>query len=149
MPVPWVCFSPWLMVSSFWSEDIIPARADSLLFTLGPVLVVVPVIIFWLIIPFGQNLLISNVGVGIFLWIAFGIPADRPDDERLCLQQQVLAAGLVCGPRHSRSATKFRWLLAVLAIVMMTNSLSTVDIVSQQTGAGILSWNIWRRRWVS
>ena len=52
-------------------EDIIPARADSLLFTLGPVLVVVPVIISWLIIPFGQNLLISNVGVGIFLWIAF------------------------------------------------------------------------------
>ncbi|HCX54238.1 MAG TPA: NADH-quinone oxidoreductase subunit H, partial [Synechococcus sp. UBA9887] len=52
-------------------EDIIPARADSLLFTLGPVLVVIPVIISWLIIPFGQNLLISNVGVGIFLWIAF------------------------------------------------------------------------------
>ena len=51
-------------------EDIIPARADSLLFTLGPVLVVVPVIISWLIIPFGQNLLISNVGVGIFLWVA-------------------------------------------------------------------------------
>ena len=52
-------------------EDIIPARADSLLFTLGPVLVVIPVIISWLIIPFGQNLLISNVGVGIFFWIAF------------------------------------------------------------------------------
>ena len=52
-------------------EDIIPARADSLLFTLGPVLVVVPVIVSWLIIPLGQNLLIGNVGVGIFLWIAF------------------------------------------------------------------------------
>ncbi len=52
-------------------EDIIPARADSILFTLGPILVVVPVIVSWLIIPFGQNLLISNVGVGIFLWISF------------------------------------------------------------------------------
>ena len=51
-------------------EDIIPARADSLLFTLGPVLVVVPVILSWLIVPFGQNLLVSNVGVGIFLWIS-------------------------------------------------------------------------------
>jgi NAD(P)H-quinone oxidoreductase subunit 1 len=28
---------------------------------------------------------------------------------------------------------------------MMSNSLSTVDIVNQQTGAGILSWNIWRQ----
>ena len=52
-------------------EDIIPARADSLLFTLGPVLVVVPVIISWLIIPFGQNLLISNVALGSF----FGAPS--------------------------------------------------------------------------
>ena len=48
-------------------EDIIPARADGLLFTLGPVLVLVPVILSWLIVPFGQNLLVSNVGIGIFL----------------------------------------------------------------------------------
>ena len=27
----------------------------------------------------------------------------------------------------------------------MTNSLSTIDIVNQQSGAGILSWNIWRQ----
>jgi len=51
-------------------EDIIPARADSVLFTVGPILVLVPVILSWLIVPFGQNLLISNVGIGIFLWIA-------------------------------------------------------------------------------
>ena len=51
-------------------EDIIPAKADNLLFTIGPVLVLVPVILSWLIIPFGQNLLISYVGIGIFLWIA-------------------------------------------------------------------------------
>ena len=51
-------------------EDIIPAKADSILFTAGPILVLVPVILSWLIVPFGQNLLISNVGIGIFLWIA-------------------------------------------------------------------------------
>ena len=51
-------------------EDIIPAKADSILFTAGPILVLVPVILSWLIVPFGQNLLISNVGIGIFLWIS-------------------------------------------------------------------------------
>ena len=51
-------------------EDIIPAKADSILFTAGPILVLVPVILSWLIVPFGQDLLISNVGIGIFLWIA-------------------------------------------------------------------------------
>jgi len=35
--------------------------------------------------------------------------------------------------------------LSVLAIVLMTNSLSTIDIVNQQSSAGILSWNIWRQ----
>ena len=56
-----------------FKEDVIPARADGLLFTLGPVLVLVPVILSWLVVPFGQNLLISNVGIGIFLifdWLA-------------------------------------------------------------------------------
>ncbi|WP_296421160.1 NADH-quinone oxidoreductase subunit H, partial [Vulcanococcus sp. CPBay_Sum15L08_68] len=32
-----------------FKEDIIPARADGLLFTLGPVLVLVPVILSWLV----------------------------------------------------------------------------------------------------
>ncbi|MFM7314853.1 MAG: NADH-quinone oxidoreductase subunit H, partial [Cyanobium sp.] len=36
-----------------FKEDIIPARADGLLFTLGPVLVLVPVILSWLVVPFG------------------------------------------------------------------------------------------------
>jgi NAD(P)H-quinone oxidoreductase subunit 1 len=52
-------------------EDSVLALADGLLFTLGPVLVLVPVILSWLVVPFGQNLLISNVGVGIFL----GLPS--------------------------------------------------------------------------
>ena len=35
--------------------------------------------------------------------------------------------------------------LSVLAVVMMSNSLSTIDIVHQQSGYGILGWNIWRQ----
>jgi len=35
--------------------------------------------------------------------------------------------------------------LAVLAVVLMSNSLSTIDIVEQQSGYGILVWNVWRQ----
>ena len=126
-------------------EDIIPARADSLLFTLGPVLVVVPVIISWLIIPFGQNLLISNVGVGIFLWIAFS--SIQPIGLLMSGYASNNKYSLLGGLRAAAQSISYEipLALAVLAIVMMTNSLSTVDIVGQQTGAGILSWNIWRQ----
>jgi len=53
-----------------FKEDIVPIKADPWLFTLGPVLVVLPVLLAFLIVPFGQQLVISNLGIGIFLWIA-------------------------------------------------------------------------------
>jgi NAD(P)H-quinone oxidoreductase subunit 1 len=53
-----------------FKEDIIPGNADALLFTLGPAIVVIPVFLSYLIVPFGQNLLISDLGIGVFLWIA-------------------------------------------------------------------------------
>jgi len=126
-------------------EDIIPARADGLLFTLGPILVVVPVILSWLVVPFGQNLLISNVGVGIFLWIA--LSSIQPIGLLMSGYASNNKYSLLGGLRAAAQSISYEipLALAVLAVVMMSNSLSTVDIVNQQTGAGILSWNIWRQ----
>ena len=126
-------------------EDVIPARADGLLFTLGPVLVLVPVILSWLVVPFGQNLLISNVGVGIFLWIA--LSSIQPIGLLMSGYASNNKYSLLGGLRAAAQSISYEipLALAVLAIVMMSNSLSTVDIVNQQTGAGILSWNIWRQ----
>ena len=126
-------------------EDVIPARADGLLFTLGPVLVLVPVILSWLVVPFGQNLLISNVGVGIFLWSA--LSSIQPIGLLMSGYASNNKYSLLGGLRAAAQSISYEipLALAVLAIVMMSNSLSTVDIVNQQTGAGILSWNIWRQ----
>ena len=128
-----------------WKEDVIPARADSLLFTLGPVLVLVPVILSWLVVPFGQNLLISNVGVGIFLWIA--LSSIQPIGLLMSGYASNNKYSLLGGLRAAAQSISYEipLALAVLAIVMMSNSLSTVDIVAQQNSAGILSWNIWRQ----
>ena len=51
-------------------EDIIPARGDKILFTLGPAIVVIPVLISYLVIPFNYNLIISDIGLGVFFWLA-------------------------------------------------------------------------------
>jgi NAD(P)H-quinone oxidoreductase subunit 1 len=128
-----------------FKEDIIPARADALLFTLGPVLVLVPVILSWLVVPFGQHLLISNVGVGIFLWIS--LSSIQPIGLLMAGYASNNKYSLLGGLRAAAQSISYEipLALAVLAIVMMSNSLSTVDIVNQQTGAGILSWNIWRQ----
>jgi len=126
-------------------EDIIPDRADSILFTLGPVLVVVPVILSWLIVPFGQNLLISDVGVGIFLWIS--LSSVQPIGLLMSGYASNNKYSLLGGLRAAAQSISYEipLALAVLAVVMMSNSLSTVGIVNQQTGAGVLSCNIWRQ----
>ena len=126
-------------------EDIIPARADSLLFTLGPILVLIPVILSWLIVPFGQNLLISNVGIGIFLWIA--LSSIQPIGLLMSGYASNNKYSLLGGLRAAAQSISYEipLALAVLAIVMMSNSLSTVDIVEQQNTLGFISWNVWRQ----
>lgn len=126
-------------------EDVIPVRADGLLFTLGPILVLVPVILSWLIVPFGQNLLISNVGVGIFLWIS--LSSIQPIGLLMSGYASNNKYSLLGGLRAAAQSISYEipLALAVLAVVMMSNSLSTVDIVDQQNGAGVLSWNVWRQ----
>ena len=126
-------------------EDIIPQKADSLLFTLGPILVLVPVILSWLIVPFGQNLLISNVGIGIFLWIA--LSSIQPIGLLMSGYASNNKYSLLGGLRAAAQSISYEipLALAVLAVVMMSNSLSTVDIVNQQNTAGLFSWNIFRQ----
>ena len=126
-------------------EDVIPARADGLLFTLGPVLVLVPVILSWLIVPFGQRLLISDVGIGIFLWIS--LSSIQPIGLLMSGYASNNKYSLLGGLRAAAQSISYEipLALAVLAVVMMSNSLSTVDIVNQQNGLGLLSWNIWRQ----
>ena len=123
-------------------EDIIPAKADSILFTAGPILVLVPVILSWLIVPFGQNLLISNVGIGIFLWIA--LSSIQPIGLLMSGYASNNKYSLLGGLRAAAQSISYEIPLAlsVLAIVLMTNSLSTIDIVNQQSGAGILSLSL-------
>ncbi|NES46149.1 NADH-quinone oxidoreductase subunit H, partial [Moorena sp. SIO2C4] len=128
-----------------FKEDVIPAKSDSLLFTLGPILVVLPVFISYLIVPFGQNLVITNVGTGIFLWIA--LSSIQPIGLLMSGYASNNKYSLLGGLRAAAQSISYEipLALAVLAVVMMSNSLSTIDIVDQQSGYGILGWNIWRQ----
>jgi NAD(P)H-quinone oxidoreductase subunit 1 len=128
-----------------FKEDVVPSKADPLLFTLGPVLVVMPVLLSFLIVPFGQNLLITNLGVGIFLWVA--LSSITPIGLLMSGYSSNNKYSLLGGLRATAQSISYEipLALAVLAVVMMSNSLSTIDIVEQQSGYGILGWNIWRQ----
>lgn len=128
-----------------FKEDVVPALADPLLFTLGPIIVVLPVFLSYLIVPFGQNLVITDVGMGVFLWIA--LSSVQPIGLLMAGYASNNKYSLLGGLRAAAQSISYEIPLAlsVLAVVMMSNSLSTVDIVNQQSGYGILGWNVWRQ----
>ncbi len=128
-----------------FKEDIVPAKADRWLFTLGPVIVVIPVFLSFLIVPFGENIVITNVGMGVFLWIA--LSSIQPIGLLMAGYASNNKYSLLGGLRAAAQSISYEIPLAlsVLAIAMMSNSLSTVDIVNQQSNFGILGWNIWRQ----
>ncbi len=132
-------------IKLLFKADITPAKADPWLFTLGPAIVVIPVFLSFLIVPFGQNMVITDLGIGIFLWIA--LSSVVPIGLLMAGYSSNNKYSLLGGLRAAAQSISYEipLALAVLAVVMMTNGLSTIDIVNQQTGYGILGWNIWRQ----
>lgn len=128
-----------------FKEDVTPAKSEPLLFTLGPILVVLPVFLSYLIVPFGQNIVITNVSMGVFLWIA--LSSIQPIGLLMAGYASNNKYSLLGGLRAAAQSISYEIPLAlsVMAVVMMSNSLSTIDIVNQQSGYGILGWNIWRQ----
>ncbi|MBE9177941.1 NADH-quinone oxidoreductase subunit NuoH [Oculatella sp. LEGE 06141] len=126
-------------------ESTIPNQTDPLLFSIGPLLLFVPVFLSYLIVPFGQNLIISDIGVGVFLWISLSsiVPIGLLMSGYSSNNKYSLLGGLRAAAQSISYEVPLA--LAVLAVVMMSNSLSTIDIVEQQNSYGILSWNLWRQ----
>ncbi|GAB4144318.1 MAG: NADH-quinone oxidoreductase subunit NuoH [Cyanobacteria bacterium J069] len=133
------------VVKLLFKEDILPAKTDPWLFAIAPLLVFIPVFLSFLIVPFGQNMLISDLGIGIFLWIALSSIA--PIGLLMAGYASNNKYSLIGGLRAAAQSISYELPLAlsVLAIVMMSNSLSTVDIVQGQSDYGILGWNLWRQ----
>jgi len=132
-------------VKLIFKADITPAKADPWLFVIGPAIVVIPVFLSFLIVPFGQNLVITDLGIGIFLWIA--LSSITPIGLLMAGYSSNNKYSLLGGLRAAAQSISYEvpLALAVLAVVMMSNGLSTIDIVNQQSQYGILGWNIWRQ----
>jgi len=53
-------------------EDIVPDEADRLLFNLAPVLVVIPAVLLYAVLPFGRGMVGSDLNVGVLYVVAIG-----------------------------------------------------------------------------
>lgn len=53
-----------------FKENLIPSRGDIRLFSIGPSISVISILISYSVIPFGYNFVLADLNIGVFLWIA-------------------------------------------------------------------------------
>lgn len=134
----------------FFKEEIIPAGAHKPLFILGPTLAIITACISSAVIPWGQTLTIGgrevvlqvadiNVGIlYIFGVVALGVYGIMlggwASNNKFSLMGAIRAA--------SQSISyEIPMGLSIIALLMVTGTLSMGEIVAQQSG--FVNWNIW------
>ncbi|KAI3664691.1 hypothetical protein L1987_88320 [Smallanthus sonchifolius] len=53
-----------------FKENLLPSRGDTRLFSIGPSIAVISILLSYLVIPFGYHLVLADLSIGVFLWIA-------------------------------------------------------------------------------
>lgn len=53
-----------------FKENLFPSRGDTHLFSIGPSLAVISTLLSYLVIPFAYHLVLADLNIGVFLWIA-------------------------------------------------------------------------------
>jgi NADH-quinone oxidoreductase subunit H len=141
-------------IKLLFKEDLVPAGADRFLFRAAPVLSMVPALITFAVIPFGDtvrlfgksvDLVITDINVGLLYVLAV---------TSMGVYGIVLAGwasnskySLLGGLRSAAQMVSYEMALglSVIGVVMLSQSLSLVDIVNAQAGTwfGVIPrWNV-------
>nr|YP_009744068.1 NADH-plastoquinone oxidoreductase subunit 1 [Aristida behriana]QIE12838.1 NADH-plastoquinone oxidoreductase subunit 1 [Aristida behriana] len=128
-----------------FKEDILPSRGEIPLFSIGPSIAVISVLLSFLVIPFGYRFVLSDLSIGVFLWIA--ISSIAPIGLLLAGYSSNNKYSFLGGLRAAAQSISYEIPLTfcVLAISLLSNSSSTVDIVEAQSKYGFFGWNLWRQ----
>nr|YP_009319615.1 NADH dehydrogenase subunit 1 [Rhexia virginica]APA18659.1 NADH dehydrogenase subunit 1 [Rhexia virginica] len=126
-------------------ENLLPSRGDGRLFIIGPSIVVISVFVSYLVIPFSYHLVLSDLNIGVFLWIAFSsiVPIGLLMSGYGSNNKYSFLGGLRAAAQSI--SYEIPLTLCVLSISLLSNSSSTVDIVEAQSKYGFLGWNLWRQ----
>ena len=127
------------IVKLFTKENVAPGRADLWIFLGAPIALFIPAVLAWLVVPFAPGAVVADLNVAILFFVAV---------------TSIGALGVIMAGYGSRStfsllgalrgaaqmiSYEVPLILSLLGIVMLTGSLSMVDIVNAQ-GGGFWNW---------
>lgn len=114
-------------------EDIIPAGSDYSVHLLGPVIIIIPAILIYAVLPFGKGLRGADLNIGILYIVAVSAIGTI----------SMLMAGWSSNNKYSLLGAfravaqlityEIPMVLSIIAVVLLTGSMSMVDIVEGQT----------------
>nr|QHF17076.1 NdhA [Curcuma involucrata]QWY25501.1 NADH-plastoquinone oxidoreductase subunit 1 [Curcuma involucrata] len=122
-------------------EDLLPSRGDLRLFSIGPSIVVISILVSYLVIPFGYRLVLTDLSIGVSLWIAISSIAPIG----------LLMSGYGSNNKYSfsgglRAAAQSISYEIPLTLCVLSISLRVIlDIVETQSKYGFGGWNLWRQ----
>ena len=131
-----------------FKEIVVPTKASSGLFVLGPIMTIMPALAAWVVVPFGPQVALANVNAGLLLLMAI----------TSIEVYGIIIAGWASNSKYSfmgamrASAQMISYEIpmgfVLVVILMVSGSLNFSDIVAGQQvgyfaghGANFLSWN--------
>nr|YP_009641166.1 NADH dehydrogenase subunit 1 [Chionanthus macrobotrys]QBS50614.1 NADH dehydrogenase subunit 1 [Chionanthus macrobotrys] len=132
-------------VKLLFKENLFPSRGDTHLFSIGPSIAVISILLSYSVIPFGYRLILADLSIGVFLWIA--VSSLAPVGLLMSGYGSNNKYSFLGGLRAAAQSISYEipLTLCVLSISLLSNSSSTVDIVEAQSKYGFWGWNLWRQ----
>ncbi|MFC1562276.1 NADH-quinone oxidoreductase subunit NuoH [candidate division KSB1 bacterium] len=125
----------------FLKEDIIPRLADRRLFTIAPVIVFMTAMAVFIVLPFSERIIVSNLNIGILYILAISglvvpgiIMAGWASNNKWSLFGAMRSAAQIVSYEIPAG-------LAIVCVVMVVGSMGMQDIVQAQDG-GFWNWMI-------
>nr|YP_010699055.1 NADH-plastoquinone oxidoreductase subunit 1 [Euphorbia helioscopia]QJQ26690.1 NdhA [Euphorbia helioscopia]WCH61553.1 NADH-plastoquinone oxidoreductase subunit 1 [Euphorbia helioscopia] len=128
-----------------FKENLFPSRGDTYLFSIGPSIAVISTLLSYSVIPFGYHFGLTDLNIGVFLWIA--ISSIAPIGLLMSGYGSNNKYSFLGGLRAAAQSISYEipLTICVLSISLLSNSSSTVDIVEAQSKSGFWGWNLWRQ----
>nr|DBA09840.1 TPA_asm: NADH dehydrogenase subunit A [Corydalis intermedia]DBA09847.1 TPA_asm: NADH dehydrogenase subunit A [Corydalis intermedia] len=128
-----------------FKEDLLPSRGDIRLFSLGPSIAVISILLSYSVIPFSYRLVLADLSIGVFLWIS--VSSIAPFGLLMSGYGSNNKYSFLGGLRAAAQSISYEIPLTpcVLSISLLSNSSSTVEIVEAQSKYGFWGWNLWRQ----
>lgn len=132
-------------IKSLTKEDVVPRNADYLVHFLAPLALLIPVVLTFLVLPIGRNMVVMDVEVGLLFFFAAGASTELA----------VFMAGWSSRNKYSLLGAmraiaqmvsyELPFILSTIGVVMMAGTLSTSRIVEAQAaapGEWVARWNV-------